>query len=65
MTRRKRIDSSLEKLIVRLRDNDKLTYEQIGDRIGMGKSAIFKIYRRFKKGPVPEQRGRPRKTNER
>lgn len=65
MAPRIRTSSAIEKLIVDLRDKEHLTYEEIGARFGLGKGAIFKIYKRFKAGPIPELRGRPRKTSER
>lgn len=60
-----RVDVRLERLIVRLRDDEHLTMEAIGQQLKMGRSTISKVYRRAKNPRAVSKGGRPRKTDER
>lgn len=53
----------LSNLIIRLRDEESQTYEEIGKQLEMGKSANRKIYRRVKNPKQLKKAGRPRVTD--
>lgn len=65
MTPRIKTASSVEQVIVRLRDEENFSFANIGRQIEMGRAAVSKVYHRAKNPPAPKKRGRPRKTDER
>lgn len=63
MPARKRTVSPIQRLIVRLREDEKYTYEKIGKELQMGKSAVRKVYMRTKNPVNLKAPGRPRVTD--
>lgn len=58
----KRCDPRLETLVVRLRDNESMSYEKIAAKLNMSKDGVYKIYKRMKNPKAIDLGGRPRKT---
>lgn len=58
----KKVDVRMEKLILRLRDQEKMTYLKIAEHVGLRRESIPKILKRVR-NPVPLNKGgRPRAT---
>lgn len=62
-----KVDERLEKLIVRLRDNEQLSYKDIAEHVGIRRQSLPKIYKRAKdvNRPPANKGGRPRITDKR
>lgn len=56
-------DLKIASLVVRLRDNENMTYEDIAKHMKMTKSGVFKMYQRTKNSYPINKGGRPRKTD--
>lgn len=57
-----KVDNRIEKLILRLRDDEKMTYAQIAKHVGLQRESISKILKRAR-NPMPTNKGgRPRIT---
>lgn len=59
----KRIDPRLESLIVRLRDDEKLTFDNIAAHLKMSRTGVRKSYYRSKHPKTVNKGGRPRCTD--
>ena len=65
MPRGKKTGPEIRSLIIRLSDEDHLTFQQIGDQLKLNKGTIRHIYGQEKDHTKSDNRGRPRKTNKR
>ena len=60
-----RVDARIEELIVRLRDEEEMKMQDIGNIVNMHRSVISRVYRRAKNPKEVKAAGRKRKTDER
>ena len=65
MVRGQRLQTVTECEIIRLRDDEGLTFQKIADELNLIESTVKRAYDRRNQPETPERRGRPRKTDER
>lgn len=65
MARGKITPSPIRKLVVRLRDDESWTFEQIGAHLKMARRSIQRVYNAEKHPTIKKQPGRKRKTTKR